>query len=68
MLGKMVDALERFKESIGKGETFLNVLNSGVWIDVSDAKRAAVAACQEILSDTRKYYARQGVPRKRARK
>ena len=48
-------ALRGYLETIPEGNTFLNVLDSGVFINVTDFQRQAVGKCLEIVGDLRRF-------------
>lgn len=49
-------ALREYQKTIPQGQTFLNVLDSGVFINVTDFQRAAIGKCLEIVSDLRRFH------------
>lgn len=60
-------ALRAYRETIapsGEDSVFLNVLNTGVFVDVRAFQRAAVDKCLEIVSDLERF--NRHAPGKRA--
>lgn len=48
-------ALRGYLKTLPQGQTYLNVLDTGVFINVSDFQRQAVGKCLEIVGDLRRF-------------